>query len=64
MGREVLERIAIHKSFLHRTLLLKVKGVVLKNMTQMNLCTKEKQTHRFRELIYDYHGRKVGGRGR
>ena len=35
----------------------------LKKMIQMNLFTKQKQTHRLREWIYDY-WRKSGGRDR
>ena len=30
-------------------------------MVQMNLFTKQKQTHRFREPIYGYQRRKAGG---
>ena len=31
-------------------------------MIQMNLFTKQKQTHRLREGTYDYQGGRVGGR--
>ena len=34
----------------------------LKKMIQMNLFTKQKQTHRLREPIYGYQGARVGGR--
>ena len=33
-------------------------------MIQMNLFTKQKQTHRLRERIYGYQGGSVGGRDR
>ena len=36
----------------------------LKKMIQMNLFTKQKQTHRLRERIYGYQGGSVGGRDR
>ena len=34
-----------------------------KKMIQLNLFTKQKQTHRFRERTYGYQGGNVGGRG-
>ena len=33
----------------------------LKKMMQMNLFTKQKQTHRFRKQIYDYQRGRQGG---
>ena len=36
----------------------------LKQMIQMNLTTKQKQTHRLRELIYGFQERNVGDRDR
>ena len=33
-------------------------------MIQMNLFTKQKQTHRLREQTYGYQGGRVGGRDR
>ena len=36
----------------------------LKNMIQMNLFTKQKQTNRFREWTYGYQGGRVEGRNR
>ena len=35
---------------------------ILKKMIQMNLFTKQKQTHRLRKQTYDYQRRKVGKR--
>ena len=35
-----------------------------KKIIQMNLFTKQKQTHRLREPTYGYQGRRVGGRDR
>ena len=37
---------------------------ILKKMIQMNLFTKQKQTHRLREGTYGYQGGRVGGRDR
>ena len=31
-------------------------------MIQMNLLTKQKETHRLREQIYGHHGGEIGGR--
>ena len=36
----------------------------LKNMIQMNLFIKQKQTHRLREQAYGYQGERVGRRAR
>ena len=38
--------------------------IIYKNLTQMNLFTKQKQTHRFREWIYGYQWGRVRARDR
>ena len=42
-------------------MILLIKGIE-KERIQVNLLTKQKQTHRFREGNYDHQGRKVRGR--
>ena len=36
----------------------------LKKMIQMNLFTKQKETHRLKQQIHGYRGKQVGGRDR